>query len=81
MDDITFQNIVINKLEKLDRKIEDQHKRIDIIAQELVRIDTELKIEEKIESGYEDKSNFNRELAIGIIGALGVVFGIIMAVV
>lgn len=81
MDDITFQNIVINKLEKLDRKIEDQHKRIDIIAQELVRIDTELKIEEKMESGYEGKSNNNRELVIGIIGALGVIFGIIMAII
>lgn len=74
MDDNKFQDLIIHELRALKNKIDDQHERMDLIAQELVRIDTERK------TAYSVK-NVSWEKMIAVIGCLGIGAGLIVALI
>jgi hypothetical protein len=79
MDENTFHGIIMKELTRIREKLDDQHRRIDQIAQELIRMDTERKTEDKIEDSLQSQSQWGWEKALGIMGIIGITAGLIIA--
>jgi Flp pilus assembly protein TadB len=78
MDSEKFHDLIIHELRCVREKLDDQHKRIDNIAQELVRIDTERKTRGKTLDSVESGRQWSWEKILGIIGAIGIAAGLIV---
>jgi frataxin-like iron-binding protein CyaY len=81
MDEEAFHQLIIRELTAIHEKIDSNHRRIDNIAQELVRIDTERKTQHVMQDSQASQSQWGWEKALGIIGALGLGAGIIISLI
>lgn len=78
MDEDKFHDLIMKELVRIHEKLDVQHERIDAIAQELVRIDTERKTKSVILDGIDDDSKFGWERVIGVLGIIGLTVGLII---
>ncbi len=78
MDNDKLHDIIIRELVRIREKLDDQHKRIDNIAQELVRIDTTIKTENSMNDSIESNKQWRWEKWLGVFGAIGLVVGLIV---
>jgi hypothetical protein len=81
MEEDTFQQLIIRELTSIHEKIDSNHRRIDNIAQELIRMDTERKTQHAMQDSQKNQSQWGWEKAMGIIGALGLTAGIIISLI
>lgn len=77
MEDEFWRNLVINKFEKMNEKLDEQHKQIDIITSGFVRIDQYLKDKEKEDKTKTTSSNSIYTKLFGIIASVASVIAII----
>ena len=78
MDNDKFHDIILKELVRIREKLDEQHHRIDALAQEFVRIDTERKTRSNILDGIEEGSKWGWEKLFGIIGMIGLTIGLII---
>ena len=78
MDNDKLHDIIIRELVRIREKLDDQHKRIDNIAQELVRIDTTIKTGNSMNDSMEASRQWAWEKWLGVFGAIGLAVGLIV---
>ncbi len=78
MDSDKFHDLMVHELRCVREKLDEQHERIDNIAQELVRIDTERKTRGLTLSSVESDKQWGWEKLFGVIGMIGLTIGLIV---
>ena len=78
MDDDKLHDLIIHELRTIKDTLKEQHHRIDNIAQELVRIDTERKTRGITLDSVETCKQWGWEKLFGVVGMLGLTAGIII---
>lgn len=78
MDSDKFHDLMIHELRCVREKLDEQHERIDNIAQELVRIDTERKTRGRTLESLESSKQWGWEKLFGVIGMIGLTIGLIV---
>jgi len=78
MDSDKFHDLMVHELRCVREKLDEQHERIDNIAQELVRIDTERKTRGLTLSNVESGKQWGWEKLFGVIGMIGLTIGLIV---
>jgi hypothetical protein len=78
MDSDKFHDLMVHELRCVREKLDEQHERIDNIAQELVRIDTERKTRGLTLSSVESGKQWGWEKLFGVIGMIGLTIGLIV---
>lgn len=77
MEDEFWRNLVINKFEKVNEKLDEQHKQIDKITSGFIRIDQYLKDKESEAKTTNSSSNSKYTKIFGTIASVGSLIAII----